>query len=180
MKITVLGSGTSQGVPVIACSCDVCFSNNQKDKRLRSSVMIEVDGQTIVVDTGPDFRQQMLREEVEKVDAVLFTHHHKDHVAGMDDIRAFNYRWEKDMQLYCTKPTQEALKREFPYVFSEVKYPGIPEVKINIIKNELFKIQDTTVIPIEAQHYMMPVLGFRIKSTDFISPLAFIVQYYDN
>ena len=172
MKITLLGTGTSQGVPVIACECQVCKSKNQKDIRLRSSVMIEIDNQTFVIDTGPDFRQQMLRENVQKVDAVLFTHHHKDHVAGMDDIRAFNHKWKKDMQLYCTKPTQEALKREFPYVFSKFKYPGIPEVKINIIKNEPFKIQDTTIIPIEAQHYMMPVFGFRIKNFVYLTDVS--------
>jgi len=176
MKITLLGTGTSQGVPVIACRCEVCLSSNPKDNRLRSSVMIEVDNINLVIDTGPDFRQQMLREKVEKVDAVLFTHHHKDHVAGMDDIRAFNYRWKKDMQLYCTQLTQEALQREFPYVFSEFKYPGIPEVKINIIKNELFKIQDTTIIPIEAQHYMMPVLGFRIKNFVYLTDVSAISE----
>jgi len=176
MKITLLGTGTSQGVPVIACDCEVCLSSNKKDNRLRSSVMIEVDNINLVIDTGPDFRQQMLREKVEKVDAVLFTHHHKDHVAGMDDIRAFNYRWKKDMQLYCTKLTEEALKKEFPYVFSDVKYPGLPEVKINIIKNEPFKIQDTTVIPIKAQHYIMPVFGFRIKNFVYLTDVSAISE----
>ena len=176
MKITLLGTGTSQGVPVIACDCEVCLSSNKKDNRLRSSVMIEVDNINLVIDTGPDFRQQMLREKVEKVDAVLFTHHHKDHVAGMDDIRAFNYRWKKDMQLYCTKLTEEALKKEFPYVFSDVKYPGLPEVKINIIKNKPFKIQDTTVIPIKAQHYIMPVLGFRIKNFVYLTDVSSISE----
>ena len=106
MKITILGSGTSQGVPVIACECDVCFSSNPKDNRLRSSVMIEVDNLNLVIDTGPDFRQQMLREKVAKVDSILFTHHHKDHVAGMDDIRAFNHKWKMDMPLYCNKMTR--------------------------------------------------------------------------
>jgi len=176
MKITLLGTGTSQGVPVIACDCQVCNSKNKKDIRLRSSVMIEVDNINLVIDTGPDFRQQMLRENVQKVDAILFTHHHKDHVAGMDDIRAFNYRWKKDMQLYCTQPTQEALTREFPYVFSEVKYPGIPEVKINIIKNKPFKIQDTIITPIEAQHYMMPVFGFRIKNFVYLTDVSAISE----
>ncbi len=176
MRITVLGTGTSQGVPVITCKCEVCLSSNPKDNRLRSSVMIEVDNINLVIDTGPDFRQQMLRERVEKVDAFLFTHHHKDHVAGMDDIRAFNYRWKKDMQLYCTKATEEALKKEFPYVFTEVKYPGVPEVRINIIKNEPFKIQDTTIIPIEAQHYIMPVLGFRIKGFVYLTDVSEIKE----
>ena len=142
MKITLLGTGTSQGVPVIACNCEVCISENIKDRRLRSSVMIEVDNQIFVIDTGPDFRQQMLREKVEKLDAVLFTHHHKDHVAGMDDIRAFNHRWKKEIQLYCTNVTKEALINEFPYVFSKVRYPGVPEVIINTIENKNFKIKE--------------------------------------
>ena len=176
MKITVLGSGTSQGVPVISCKCEVCLSSNPKDNRLRSSVMIEVDNINLVIDTGPDFRQQMLREKVEKLDAILFTHHHKDHVAGMDDIRAFNHRWKKDMQLYCTQPTQEALKREFPYVFSDFKYPGVPKVNINSIKNKPFKIENTTIIPIEAQHYLMPVLGFRIKNFVYLTDVSAISE----
>ena len=117
MKITVLGSGTSQGVPVIACSCDVCLSDNQKDKRLRSSVMIEVDGQTIVVDTGPDFRQQMLRENIQKVDAILFTHEHKDHIAGMDDVRAFNHKWKKDMEIFATKRVGNEAKKRISLCF---------------------------------------------------------------
>jgi phosphoribosyl 1,2-cyclic phosphate phosphodiesterase len=176
MKITLLGTGTSQGVPVIACDCEVCKSENLKDKRLRSSVMIELDNQTFVIDTGPDFRQQMLREKVERVDAVLFTHHHKDHVAGMDDIRAFNYRWKKDMQLYCTKLTEAALRKEFPYVFAKQKYPGIPKVEINTIKNKPFKIESTTIIPIEARHYMMPILGFRIKNFVYLTDVSAIAD----
>jgi len=174
MKITVLGTGTSQGVPVIACRCEVCLSSNLKDNRLRSSVMIEVDKMNLIIDTGPDFRQQMLREKVEKVDAVLFTHHHKDHVAGMDDIRAFNHKWKKDMQIYCTESTEEALKREFSYIFSEVKYPGVPQVNINMIRNEPFKIENTTIIPIEAEHYMMPVFGFRIKNFVYLTDVSAI------
>ena len=172
MKITLLGTGTSQGVPVIACSCEVCLSLNPKDNRLRTSVMIEVDDINLVIDTGPDFRQQMLREKVEKVDAVLFTHHHKDHVAGMDDLRAFNYRWKKDMPLYCNQLTSEALKKEFPYVFSDFKYPGVPEVKMNIIKNKPFNINNTTIQPIEVQHYMMPVFGFRINNFVYLTDVS--------
>ena len=136
MKVTILGTGTSQGIPVIACDCVVCNSSNPKDKRLRVSVLIEIDNQKIVIDTGPDFRQQMLREKVQDVSAFLFTHSHKDHVAGMDDVRAFNHKWKKDMQIYCTYAVEQALHTEFPYIFSEFKYPGVPEVTINIIKNE--------------------------------------------
>ena len=176
MKITLLGTGTSQGVPVIACHCDVCESKSLKDKRLRSSVMIEVDNQTFVIDTGPDFRQQMLREDVDKVSAILFTHHHKDHVAGMDDIRAFNFRWKEDMQIYCSRLTEVALRNEFPYVFSEDKYPGTPMVKINPIENRSFKINGTTVVPIEVKHYMMTVFGFRIKDFVYLTDVSAITD----
>ena len=174
MKITLLGTGTSQGVPVIACSCDVCLSDNQKDKRLRSSVMIEVDGQTIVVDTGPDFRQQMLRENVQKVDAILFTHEHKDHIAGMDDVRAFNHKWKKDMQIFTTKRVGDALKREFHYVFSGDDCPGIPRVNINTISNTPFKVNETEIVPIEVMHYKMPVFGFRIQDFVYITDVSYI------
>ena len=157
MKITLLGTGTSQGVPVIACDCEVCNSNNKKDNRLRSSVMIQVDGQTIIIDTGPDFRQQMLRQQVTNVDAILFTHHHKDHVAGLDDVRAFNHKWKKDMQVFCNKTTSEVLKNEFPYVFSKKKYPGVPNININLFTNKHFNINNTLIMPIKAQHYLLPV-----------------------
>ena len=133
MKITFLGTGTSQGVPVIACKCEVCLSKNLKDKRLRSSVLIEFQNKTIVIDTGPDFRQQMLRESVEKLDAVLFTHAHKDHVAGLDDIRSFNFRSKKPMDIFCTNDVLNALRMEYSYIFSEKTYPGVPKVNVNII-----------------------------------------------
>ena len=176
MKITILGSGTSQGVPVIACECDVCFSSNPKDNRLRSSVMIEVDNLNLVIDTGPDFRQQMLREKVAKVDSILFTHHHKDHVAGMDDIRAFNHKWKMDMPLYCNKLTSDALKLEFPYIFSESNYPGIPKVLVNIIENKPFNIGKTIIQPIEVLHYKLPVLGFRIKDFVYLTDVSEIPE----
>src|ERR1041385_7434988 len=118
MKITFLGTGTSQGIPLIACNCRVCTSTNPKDKRLRTSIMIEDQGNVFVIDTGPDFRQQMLRENVKKLDAVIFTHEHKDHVAGLDDVRAFNYVQKKEMDIYATERVQEALKREFAYIFA--------------------------------------------------------------
>lgn len=174
MRITLLGTGTSQGVPVIACDCNVCKSNNQKDKRLRSSVMIEVDNQNFVIDTGPDFRQQMLSQKVKRVDAILFTHHHKDHVAGMDDVRAFNHRWKTDMQIYCSNITSQALKNEFPYVFSDFKYPGVPSVNINIIKNRSFNINKTLITPIKAKHYKMTVFGFRIKDFVYLTDVSAI------
>ena len=176
MKITVLGSGTSQGVPVIACDCEVCISENPKDARLRSSVMIEEDGQTFVIDTGPDFRQQMLREKVEKVDAIIYTHEHKDHVAGMDDVRAYNYKWKKDVEIYCTQRVNEALHREFPYVFSDYRYPGVPSVNINIIENKEFEINGVKILPIEAMHYKLPIFGFRIKNFVYLTDVSSISE----
>lgn len=176
MKITLLGTGTSQGVPVIACNCEVCVSNNEKDKRLRSSIMVGVDDLNLIIDTGPDFRQQMLREKVQDIDAVLYTHHHKDHVAGMDDIRAFNHKWKKDMQLYCTKITEKALHMEFPYVFSDFKYPGIPKVNINCIENKPFKIKNTEITPIDVLHYKMQVFGFRIYDFVYLTDVSSISE----
>ena len=172
MKITILGSGTSQGVPVIACSCEVCISLDPKDNRLRSSVMIEVDNLNIVIDTGPDFRQQMLREKVIKVDSILFTHHHKDHVAGMDDIRAFNYKSKKDMPIYCNLTTSDALKLEFPYIFTGFNYPGVPKVALNVIENKPFTIDKTIITPIEVLHYKLPVLGFRINNFVYLTDVS--------
>ena len=176
MKITLLGTGTSQGVPVIACECEVCLSSNPKDNRLRSSVMIEVDGINLVIDTGPDFRQQMLRGKVTKVDAVLFTHHHKDHVAGMDDVRAFNHRWKVDMPLYCNQITSDALKLEFPYIFSGSNYPGIPKVAVNIIENKPFIIGKTTIEPIKVLHYKLSVFGFRVKNFVYLTDVSEISE----
>ena len=176
MRITLLGTGTSQGVPVIACDCEVCLSSNPKDNRLRSSIMIKVDNLNLVIDTGPDFRQQMLREKVERVDSILFTHHHKDHVAGMDDIRAFNYKWQRDMPIYCSKVTSEALKLEFPYIFSGFNYPGVPKVAINIIKNQPFYIKGNMIQPIKVLHYKLPVFGFRIKNFVYLTDVSEISE----
>ena len=136
--------------------------------------MIEIDNQTIVIDTGPDFRQQMLREKVNKLDAIIFTHEHKDHVAGMDDVRAYNHKWKKDMQVYSSKRVHEALKREYHYIFSENNYPGIPKININIIDNNSFNIGRTKIIPIEVLHYKMPVFGFRIKNFVYLTDVSFI------
>ena len=170
-EVTVLGSGTSQGVPVIACKCAVCSSDNKKDKRLRCSIMLTINGRNYVIDSGPDFRQQMLREKVANLDAILYTHEHKDHVAGMDDVRAFNYIEQKDMQIYCSKNVETALHREFHYVFEAVKYPGVPKVDIQLISKEKeFCIAGgVNVIPIEVMHYKMPVLGYRIGDFTYIT-----------
>ncbi len=169
MKITFLGTGTSQGVPLIACKCEICSSTNAKDKRLRSAIMLETASTTIVIDTGPDFRQQMLREQVEKLDAVVFTHEHKDHIAGLDDVRAFNFINGKHIEVYATSRVQAAIKREFAYIFAEDKYPGIPLINLNEIDLAPFQIKDIKLIPIEVMHYKMPVLGFRIADFTYIT-----------
>jgi len=169
LKITFLGTGTSSGVPMIGCECDVCTSPDKKDKRLRSSILVESSSTTLVIDTSPDFRYQMLRARVKKLDAVLFTHPHKDHVAGLDDVRAFNFFHNKPMELYANSLTEETLKREFAYAFSDKKYPGIPNLSLNTISNEPFCIGDIPVIPVLVWHLKMPVLGFRFGPFTYIT-----------
>lgn len=170
MKVTFLGTGTSQGVPVIGCKCEVCQSIDFRDKRTRSSIFVEVDGLCLVIDTGTDFRHQMLREGIDQLDAIIFTHQHKDHTAGMDDIRPFYFKNETDMPIYGTVPVIDQLKQEFAYIFAEHKYPGVPGVEINHIqKDQSFKIQDTEIIPIEVMHYKLPVLGFRFRNFTYIT-----------
>lgn len=170
MKLTFLGTGTSQGVPVIACDCDVCLSPDFRDKRLRSSVIITINNLNYLIDCGPDFRQQMLREKVQDIRAILFTHEHKDHIAGMDDVRAFNFKHQKDMDVYCDMNVQKALLREFPYVFSDNRYPGVPEVNIHQINsNKAFNIDGNLFTPIRVMHYKLPVLGFRVNDLTYLT-----------
>ena len=170
MKVTVLGSATSQGIPVIACECNVCKSTNLKDKRLRASILIQKNNKNIVIDSGPDFRQQMLNNNVNSLDCILFTHEHKDHIAGLDDVRAFNFKQKKAMEVYCSKQVEYALKREYHYIFSQDKYPGVPSVNINLINKEPFQLFNSIDIhPIEVLHYKLPVLGFRIDDFTYIT-----------
>lgn len=174
MKITILGSGTSQGVPVIGCTCEVCRSLDFRDKRLRSSIHVEVDGTSIVIDSGPDFRQQMLREKISSLDALIFTHEHKDHTAGMDDIRSFNFMQQRDMPVYGRPQVIEQLKQEFSYVFAESKYPGVPRVDVKLLKNEPFKVGQVEIRPIEIMHYKLPIYGFRVKDFTYITDMKTI------
>lgn len=170
MTITFLGTGTSQGVPVIACECSVCQSSDQRDKRLRSSILIETKGKKLVVDTGPDFRYQMLRENVTQLDAVLFTHEHKDHVAGLDDVRAFNFKQQGAIPVYGSRQVLDALKKEFSYIFSDQSYPGIPQIHIHEIKNQQFTLSgNIDVLPIRVMHFRLPVMGFRIGDFTYIT-----------
>jgi len=175
MKITFLGTGTSQGVPVIACKCNVCQSTNSKDKRLRTSILINYNDKNIVIDTGPDFRQQMLTNNVKQLDAVLFTHEHKDHIAGLDDIRAFNYQSKQDMPIYATNQVQIGLKKEFHYIFADFKYPGIPKVELNTVHNfKTFELFNKTITPIEVMHYKLPVTAYRIDNFSYVTDANFI------
>lgn len=176
MQVTFLGTGTSQGVPIIACKCSVCKSTNPKDKRLRSSVLIEIDDVSLIVDTGPDFRQQMLRENVGKLDAVLFTHGHKDHTAGFDDIRGFNFIQKRAMDVYADVRVEDVLKRDFYYAFGEYRYPGVPDLNLHIFDNEPFSVGGVEVIPILTKHYKLPVFGFRIKDFTYITDANYIAE----
>jgi phosphoribosyl 1,2-cyclic phosphate phosphodiesterase len=174
VKVTFLGTGTSQGVPVIGCQCEVCQSLDYRDKRLRCSVHIEVEGKSLVIDTGPDFRQQMLREQIQKLDAVLFTHEHKDHVAGLDDVRAYNFLQGTDMPVYGTGAVLTQLKAEFYYAFEKLKYPGTPQIQLCEIDEKEFTVHGIKVTPLPVLHFKMPVMGFRIGDFSYITDANFI------
>lgn len=169
MKVIFLGTGTSQGVPVIGCTCEVCVSLDYRDKRLRTSILVQEKDQTFVIDTGPDFRQQMLREQVQRLDAVLFTHAHRDHTAGLDDVRAYNFMQRMDMPVYGTTPVLEQLKGEFAYAFAKEYYPGIPRLALNTIDDKAFNVNGVEVTPLPVMHLKLPVLGFRIGNFSYIT-----------
>ncbi|GAB3543327.1 MBL fold metallo-hydrolase [Spirosoma fluminis] len=176
MVVTLLGTGTSSGVPLIGCTCEVCRSVDFRDKRLRSSIHIAVEGRSFIVDTGPDFRQQVLRLNLNELDAVLFTHEHKDHTAGLDEVRAYNFRSGRDIPLYGRPTVLAQLQREFAYVFAEHKYPGVPRVRINEITNEPFEVLGIRIIPIEVMHHKLPVFGFRIGDFTYLTDLNSIAE----
>ncbi len=168
-RLTFLGTGTSQGVPVISCPCKVCNSSDPRDNRLRSSVMFTVDGKNIIIDSGPDFRQQMIREKVKSIEGVVFTHEHKDHLAGLDDVRAFNFILKREIDIYSTERVEEAIRREYRYIFDNSDYPGIPRLKMHRISSEKFNVSGIEITPIEVLHYKLPVLGFRIGDITYIT-----------
>lgn len=174
MEIIFLGTGASHGIPVIGCNCPVCNSNSQFDKRLRSSVLIKTANNQLVIDVGPDFRQQMLREQVTRVDAVLLTHEHKDHTAGLDDVRAFNYLMNKPMRIYAEDKVLSSIRREYAYVFAEKRYPGIPEMDLKEINDQPFFIESDKIIPIRVYHHKLPVLGFRIGNFAYLTDIKTI------
>lgn len=176
MKVTFLGTGTSQGVPIIGCDCPTCQSTDSKDKRLRCAIMVTLDnGKNIVVDTGPDFRQQMLRANVKDVEAILITHEHNDHVIGIDDVRPINFKQNKDMTVYAVERVINELKDRFKYVFASNPYPGVPRLHlIPMHKSQPFEVAGQHIIPIEVMHYKLPVIGFRFNDFTYLTDIKTI------
>ena len=177
MKLKFLGTGTSQGIPVIGSTHPVCLSTNPKDKRLRSSVMITDDeGKKILIDCGPDFRQQMLTNQESNVDALLITHEHNDHIIGLDDLRPIIFQKRKDISIYCLSRVGKEIQNRFPYAFTEDKYPGAPSFEITEIGNEPFIIENTEITPIQVIHYKLPILGYKFKNLAYITDASFISE----
>jgi phosphoribosyl 1,2-cyclic phosphate phosphodiesterase len=174
LKVTLLGTGTSLGVPIIGCDCDVCNSTDPRDNRLRSAALVEWNDQVFLIDAGPDFRQQMLRTSVRKIDAILLTHEHKDHVSGLDDIRALNFLHRKPIDIYAEKRVQDAIRKDFAYVFSVIQYPGIPQMNLHHISTGSIEINGMEIIGIRALHYKLPILGFRFGDFTYISDTNYI------
>ncbi len=175
-RLTFLGTGTSQGVPVIACPCAVCHSADVRDKRLRTSAMLELNGKVILFDAGPDFRQQLLREDVQRLDAILLTHEHKDHTAGIDDVRAFNYVMGTPVEIYGEERVCRSLRNEFAYAFSDDKYPGVPEINLHIITDSPFVAAGVEVTPIRFMHLNLPIYGFRIGRFAYLTDVNYIPE----
>ncbi|HHT52024.1 MAG: MBL fold metallo-hydrolase [Bacteroidales bacterium] len=174
MKITFLGTGTSQGVPVIGCPCAVCNSQDPRDIRLRSSALITVGSKNILIDAGPDLRQQLLNNKITQVDAILMTHEHKDHTGGLDDVRPLNFMIQKVMQIYGLQRVLNVIRKDYDYAFKKNKYPGSPEFQLNIIKDEEFTIDDLLIEPISIRHLTLPILGYKINNMAYITDASFI------
>ena len=174
LNINFLGTGTSSGVPMIGCHCEVCCSQDPKDNRLRSSILVSSNTTRFVIDTTPDFRYQMLRTKTERLDAIVYTHPHKDHIAGLDDIRAFNHFSQKPIDIYAGANTEQAIRRDFYYAFTETRYPGVPDLNITPIDNDPFMVGDIKVQPIQVMHHKMAVLGFRMGDFTYITDANYI------
>jgi len=175
VRLTFLGTGTSQGVPVIACHCNVCRSSDERDTRLRTSALLTTDNNSnILFDIGPDFRQQMLHHSVEHLDAILITHAHRDHVGGLDDIRSFNYVQHSKMNVYLNNEAKTALLRDYRYIFENHQFPGLPEADLHEVGAEPFLAAGETVMPIRAMHKDLPILGYRIRNFAYITDANYI------
>lgn len=174
MKLTFLGTGTSQGVPVIACDCPTCQSTDSKDKRFRTSALIEHNGSIISIDAGPDFRSQMLRAKVTRLDAILITHEHRDHIAGLDDVRAFNWVLKRPMDIWAEPRVLLGIKEDFGYAFTQERYQGAPQMELHAIVNKPFCINGIEIIPIRVMHGKLPIFGFRIGGLTYITDISYI------
>jgi len=175
LKITLLGTGTSQGIPVIGCECPTCLSSNPKDKRLRASCLVEVRDKRIVIDTGPDFRQQMLQVGGKEIHAVLITHEHNDHIIGLDDVRPFNFKYEKDIPVYAMSRVVKEIRIKFPYIFKDSPYPGAPRIALSTIENDkTLEIEGIGIIPVHIMHGKLPILGFRIENFAYLTDVKTI------
>ncbi len=176
IEAVFLGTGTSQGVPVIGCECEVCRSDDSRDKRLRTSMLLKIDGQNILIDAGPDFRQQMLHEKVNRLRAILLTHEHVDHIFGLDDIRSFNWIQKRPADIYAEQRVQETIMRIFDYVFVKQRYPGVPRMKLHLITNQPFSIDGISIIPIRCYHHKLPVFGFRTGNFSYVTDTNYIPE----
>jgi len=171
-----MGTGTSSGVPMLGCGCEVCTSPDAKDKRYRSSIYVEYEGLKLLVDCGPDFRSQMLREDIRHIDAILLTHNHKDHTGGLDDVRSFNYFEKRAFPIYCEEYVQESLRQEYSYAFAENPYPGAPQYELHTISDAPFKIDGVEIIPVRALHFTLPVLGYRFGKFGYLTDASKISE----
>ena len=175
MKVTFLGTGTSQGIPIRGCKCPVCKSANTRDKRLRTSALVSVGDKNILIDIGPDFREQMLRNDVSRLDAILVTHAHRDHVAGIDDIRPYNYYQQSPIDIYARSNAIEAIRRDYAYIFAQHIYPGLPEANLREVSGtSVFQIGNTKVVPSEAMHKDMPILGYKMERFAYVTDANYI------
>ena len=175
-KVIFLGTGTSSGVPMLGCDCEACRSSDPKDSRMRSSVYVEYEGLKLLVDAGPDFRSQLLRENIGHIDAILLTHNHKDHTGGLDDVRSFNYFERRAFPIYCEEYVQESLKKEYSYAFAENPYPGAPKYELHTITDFPFEIGGVEIVPVRALHFTLPVLGYRFGKFGYLTDASKISE----
>ena len=176
MRITLLGTGTSQGVPVVGCQCEVCRSDDPRDNRTRTSAFVETDGVNLLIDTGPDLRQQLLREHITKVNAILLTHEHKDHLAGLDDIRPVYFRQKAPMDIYAMQRVLTVVRKDFDYAFKEHPYPGAPSFQLHAVRHDPFFVQNVEIQPIQIRHLTLPILGYRIGPFAYITDASFVAD----
>ncbi|MCR4738584.1 MAG: MBL fold metallo-hydrolase [Bacteroidales bacterium] len=176
MRITLLGTGTSQGVPVVGCPCAVCHSTDMRDQRLRTSAFVEVDGTNILIDAGPDLRMQLLHNNITCVDAILVTHEHKDHLAGLDDIRPIYFKQERPLDIYSLQRVANVIRKDFDYAFKAHPYPGAPAFCLHHVRDDVFQVKNVEIQPIHVRHLTLPILGFRIKDFAYITDASFISE----